>query len=295
MAQQALPPAPSAAEPSSACSTRTAGAGRRQGDVLVPDHHLPAGLHPEPRLLLHGVGHRRGGLQRASRPSTGAQRPTRTCPARRRPAPSCPGSPAPTCWPCPAPDGRRRGPVRLASLPRRRHAPDGPTADAADDRGRQDGNFQPGRRDRRCRSRATDAAIASHRRAVRHRRPRRVGRAHRHRVHGHLDNGELTGWALADGTNSTPDLTLPTPLSGAAAVATTRRPVPGRRNDRGRARPATVLTSQLKTGGVDRVAGDRGAAAAGGARRRHRHRSGQHLYVARRRRASPAPRRPSTA
>ena len=33
-------------------------------------------------------------------------------------------------------------------------------------------------------------------------------------------NGEVTGWKLADGTNGTPDLTLPTPLSGASVVAT---------------------------------------------------------------------------
>ncbi|MCY7418634.1 MAG: hypothetical protein LH650_09085 [Chloroflexi bacterium] len=33
-------------------------------------------------------------------------------------------------------------------------------------------------------------------------------------------NGEVTGWVLADGTNSTQDLTLPTPLSGTSVVPT---------------------------------------------------------------------------
>lgn len=35
---------------------------------------------------------------------------------------------------------------------------------------------------------------------------------------GVLDAGKLTGWALADGTNGHPDLTLPEPMSGGAAV-----------------------------------------------------------------------------
>jgi hypothetical protein len=36
---------------------------------------------------------------------------------------------------------------------------------------------------------------------------------------GQLENGQLTGWKLSDGTDGTIDLTLPQPLSGAAAVA----------------------------------------------------------------------------
>jgi hypothetical protein len=36
---------------------------------------------------------------------------------------------------------------------------------------------------------------------------------------GILDAGKLTGWALADGQNGHPDLTLPAPVSGGAAVA----------------------------------------------------------------------------
>jgi hypothetical protein len=38
---------------------------------------------------------------------------------------------------------------------------------------------------------------------------------------GQLKNGELTGWALSDGSNGTVNLTLPKPISSAAAVAAT--------------------------------------------------------------------------
>jgi len=58
-------------------------------------------------------------------------------------------------------------------------------------------------------------------------------------------DGEVTGWQLADGTNGTPDLTLPTPLSGASVVATSGGLFlfGGTTAD---GLSATVLTSQVK-------------------------------------------------
>jgi hypothetical protein len=64
-----------------------------------------------------------------------------------------------------------------------------------------------------------------------------------------VEKGEVSGWKLADGSNGTLDLTLPTPLSGASVVATagglylfggTTADGP----------TATVLTSQLTTGAL---------------------------------------------
>ena len=92
-------PARSTAEPSSACSTPMAGPGRRQGHVLVPVDHLPARLHPGPRLLLHRLAHGRPRLQRHLPVNLCPAEQRARCPARRRPARSCRGSRARLSWP----------------------------------------------------------------------------------------------------------------------------------------------------------------------------------------------------
>ena len=96
----------------------------------------------------------------------------------------------------------------------------GPTADVLVTTGRlgrqlpavDPGPALPEPRDRR-------RARCPRRRAVRHRRPGR-GRSPTETVYvGSSTTAQITGWVLADGTNSTDDLTLPVALSDAAAVA----------------------------------------------------------------------------
>ena len=277
MAQQALPPAPSAAAPSSACSTPTAGAGPRiKATFWFLLIVFLLGYIPDLAYYFTVSPHGRGGLQRASARSTVPGRATSDlpCPAPAGAVMPWQTSPAELALPGGAQPARWSFTSGTTHLPHRRQ-----TA-AGRDRERAPTTVERGRQPRAV-GRGSGAARAAQptprslnlRRAVRHRRPRCVRPADADRLQGHRRGGR------ADRLGRTAaDLALPVALSDAAGTSTRAactcsaagpptacRP---RRTSPSCPRPARPKLSRL--GRADRAAAAR--AARRGDRRQHRRR-----------------------
>ena len=134
------------------------------------------------------------------------------------------------------------------------------------------------------------------RRAVRHRRPRRRRAAHaRPSSWASIEDGELTGWALEDGKDGSPDSDAADAGQRRGRRAHQRRHLPLRRSaPRTASRTTSCTRATRRTGRSREWEPDERPAAAGAARRCDRRRSWVTRCTSSAARAWPAPRPPST-